>query len=228
MPPSAALGLIWIKAAGLALWRPRFDSGDAAMKHAIILAHPNPGSFNAAVARAYAETVTSFGDEVVTRDLYHLNFDPRLRALEIPWAKGYAPGPDVAIERQVLKDAKVFVFVYPLWFNAPPAMLKGYVDRVFSYGFGYEAGQGGSAPLLKGRCLVSVTTSGAPDAWVEQSHAVADLRRFDEHVAQVCGLAVLGHTHLGGITPRLAQDAAEERLATVRETAKSLFAPVMA
>jgi NAD(P)H dehydrogenase (quinone) len=197
------------------------------MKHAIVLAHPNRNSFNAAVARAYADTVASWGDDAIIRDLYNLNFDPRLQALEIPWAKGYAPGPDVVLERQMLKDAKAFVFVYPLWFNAPPAMIKGYVDRVFSYGFGYEAGPGGSVPLLAGRCLVSFTTSGAPDAWVEQSHAVADLRRFDDHVAAVCGLSVLEHVHLGGVTPRLAPEAARERLDIVRETARRLFAPAV-
>jgi NAD(P)H dehydrogenase (quinone) len=199
------------------------------MKHAIILAHPSRNSFNAAVARTYADAVSAAGDEAVIRDLYHLNFDPRLQALEMPWAKGYAPGPDVVIERAMLKDAKVFVFVYPLWFNAPPAILKGYVDRVFSYGFGYEAGEGGSVPLLTGRCLVSFTTSGAPDAWVEETGAVAALRQaFDDHVAHMCGMAVLEHKHLGGVGPRLSAQAAEERLAAVRATAERLFAPVAA
>jgi NAD(P)H dehydrogenase (quinone) len=197
------------------------------MKHAVILAHPSRNSFNAAVARAYAEAVKAFGDEVVFRDLYHLNFDPRLQALEMPWIKGYAPGDDVVIERSLLKDVKVFVFVYPLWFNAPPAMLKGYVDRVFGYGFGYEASGGGSAPLLSGRCLASFTTSGAPDSWVEETGAVKSLRHaFDDHVGAMCGPAVLEHKHFGGITPRLTEDAARANLRAVRDTAVRLFAPV--
>jgi NAD(P)H dehydrogenase (quinone) len=199
------------------------------MKHAIILAHPNRDSFNAAVANAYAEAVRAFGDEVVMRDLYHLNFDPRLKALEMPWAKGYAPGEDVLIERAMLKDAKVFVFVYPLWFNAPPAMLKGYIDRVFGYGFGYEAGGGGSAPLLTGRCLISFTTSGAPDGWVEETGAVKALRHaFDDYIGAMCGMAVLEHQHFGGVTPRLPEAAAKDKFQAVGETARRLFAPVHA
>ena len=53
-------------------------------------------------------------------------------------------------ERGVLAEADVFAFVYPLWFNAQPAILKGYVDRVFSLGFGFAPGAGGTEPLLAG------------------------------------------------------------------------------
>ena len=196
------------------------------MKHAVIVTHPNPHSFNCAVAKAYVDAVTGFGDEVVVRDLYHLNFDPRLQALEIPWAKGYAPGEDVIIERQVLADAKVFVLVYPLWFNAPPAMMKGYIDRVFGMGFGYQPGGGGSEPLLSGRILVSFTSSGAPDDWVERTGAVRALRAaFDDHIAEMCGLAVLGHHHVGGVTPGLSKEAVAALLDGVRADARRLFAP---
>jgi NAD(P)H dehydrogenase (quinone) len=196
------------------------------MKHAVIVAHPNPGSFNCAVAQAYAEAVRAFGDEAVVRDLYHLNFDLRLQALEIPWAKGYAPGDDVVIERQVLKDAKVFVLVYPLWFNAPPAMLKGYIDRVFGMGFGYQPAHGASEPLLQGRSLVSFTTSGAPGRWIEETGAVRALRSaFDDHIAEMCGLAVLEHHHFGGVIPNLSPELVGGMLGEVRETARKLFAP---
>ena len=106
------------------------------MRHAVIVAHPRRRSVTCAIAQAYAEAARALGHEVVERDLYRLGFDPCLKAEEIPDAEPPRFGEDVRREREALKDADVFAFVYPLWFNAPPAILKGYVDRVFSMGFG--------------------------------------------------------------------------------------------
>lgn len=199
------------------------------MRHAVIVAHPNPASFNCAAAQGYAQAVRALGEDVVVRDLYRQQFNPCLQAREIPWAEGYAPGADVVAERQLLADAGVFVLVYPLWFNAPPAMLKGYIDRVFGTGFGYQHAPGGTEPLLRGRRLVSITTSGAPGRWVEQTGALQGLRRaFDDHVAAMCGLTVLDHLHLGDVTPGLSPDVAAGKLAEVGALAQRLFAPTAA
>ena len=135
------------------------------MRHAVILAHPDPQSFNAAVARAYVGAVEGLSHGAELRDLYALGFDPRLPLRELPWRHDYEPGPDVVAERAALSGADVLVFVYPLWFNAPPAMLKGYVERVLGMGFGYAASATGTRPLLEDKRLVSISTSGAPDAW---------------------------------------------------------------
>src|SRR5476651_842445 len=142
------------------------------MRHAVILSHPDPSSFNASAARAYAAAVEALGQAVEIHDLYSEGFDPRLSASELPWNAHYALPPAIAAERARLTAANVMVFVYPLWFNAPPAMLKGYVERVFGMGFGYGAADNGTRPLLMGKSLVSITTSGAPDHWVGQSGAL--------------------------------------------------------
>src|SRR5271170_4739879 len=64
--------------------------GDA-MKHALIVAHPNPASFNMAVAKAYSDMARELKHEVVVRDLHRMDFDPRLKAGEIPSPGGFAP-----------------------------------------------------------------------------------------------------------------------------------------
>jgi NAD(P)H dehydrogenase (quinone) len=199
------------------------------VRHAVILAHPAPSSFNAGVAKIYVDAVRGFGDAADLRDLYAQAFDPCLRADELPWRKDFALHDDVAAERAVIGAAEVIVFVYPLWFNAPPAILKGYVDRVLGMGFAYEAGESDARPLLSGKSLVSISTSGAPGAWAQQSGAISRLRAaFDEHVAAVCGLAVLEHLHLGGVTPGIRADAAEALFDQVRAMALRLFAPALA
>lgn len=195
------------------------------MKHAVILAHPKAASFNAAVAQTYAEAARALGHDVVLRDLYAIGFDPCLKAAEMPTAAGFAPGADVTAERKLLGDADVFAFVYPLWFNAPPAILKGYVDRVFGMGFGFEPAAGGTQGLLEGRQLISFTSSGAPEEWVQQTGALAALETlFDRHVAAVCGMTVAGHVHVGEVTAGLTGDWMEAVKAKVAATVREAFA----
>jgi NAD(P)H dehydrogenase (quinone) len=194
------------------------------MKHAVILSHPNPASFNAAVAKTYVAALRGLGHEAELRDLYAMDFDPRLKAAEIPWDAGFAPAPDVVAERSVIAAVDSIAFIYPFWFNAPPAMLKGYVERVFGMGFGYAASEVGTHPLMTGKLLVSITTSGAPNAWVDQTGALQRLRAgFDDHLANVCGFSVLEHLHLGAITPGMRPDAGEGILSDVTALAGRLF-----
>lgn len=194
------------------------------MKHAVILAHPAHKSLNAAIARTYRKTVEHLGDEVVVRDLYAMRFDPCLKAGEIPGPKAPVFGVEVRRERAVLADVDVFAFVYPLWFNAPPAILKGYIDRVFSMGFGFEPDFGGTRPALTGRKLISFSTSGAPDAWVRETGALNALTTlFDRHLAGVCGVTLVDHLHFGGMVSDLTQEAVDEVLAKVRTAATAHF-----
>ena len=187
------------------------------MKHALIVAHPSKDSFAMAMAHAYAGAATAKGDAVVLRDLYRMEFDPCLHADELPWARGSKPRGDVLAERKLLAGVDVFAFVYPFWFNAPPAILKGYVDRVFGTGFGYEATSSGNKPLLGGKRLVSVTSSGAPKHWVEETGALdAERKLFDEHIAAVCGMSVIDHLHFGRIAPGIREDAVGICAAAVR------------
>src|SRR5947209_2318400 len=107
------------------------------MKHALIIAHPKSESFTAAAAEAYRAACEELGHRTVIRDLYRLEFDPRLGAQEMPWSAGFQPGADVRAERALIADCDAFAFFYPLWLNTPPAMLKGYMERVFGFGFAY-------------------------------------------------------------------------------------------
>lgn len=194
------------------------------MKHAIILAHPKATSLCAGIARAYAQAVQALGQDALVRDLYALDFDPRLRAAELPGADGFSIGTDVERERAEVGDADIFVFVYPFWFNAAPAILKGYVDRVLSMGFGYNFDFGGTSPLLEGRSLISFSTSGAPDKWVQQTDALGTLTaHFDQHLAAVTGLTVLDHIHFGGINSTLEADDARDIFAQVQRSVRRLF-----
>lgn len=193
------------------------------MKHAIIIAHPGEASFTATMARAYESAVLAKGGSVVMRDLYRMKFDPCLKECEIPWSAHFKTPQDVADEHSLLADVDVFAFFYPLWLNAPPAILKGYMERVFGMGFAYKRGRGGNEPLLTGKRLLSVSSSGAPMDWVVKTGAWQAMRTlFDSHFAAVCGLDVADHVHFGGVVPGVRADFVEKCAATVREKASSL------
>lgn len=194
------------------------------MKHAVILAHPSHHSLNAAIATAYADAVRGLGHQVLMRELYAMRFDPCLKAAEIPGPKAPVFRADVRRERAMLEDVDVFALVYPVWFNAPPAILKGYIDRVFSMGFGFEPVFGGNEPRLKGRKLISFTTSGSPDFWMHDTGALEGLKRlFDTHLEGTCGLKAVEHLHFGGMVEGVRSDVVENVLHQVRAAAGKHF-----
>lgn len=110
-------------------------SDTPAPSHVVILCHPEAHSFNAAVAARYCAAVEDCGQKAIVRDLYAMRFDPVLRSEERPGTRGFFQSPHVAYEMSMLAEADVIVFVYPIWFGLPPAMLKGYVDRVLGSNF---------------------------------------------------------------------------------------------
>jgi len=194
------------------------------MEHAVIASHPVQRSFTMAVANTYCEAVRANGQQAILRDLYRMNFAPTIDADELPRAGGFTPGADVVEERATLARVNVFAFVYPFWLNTQPAMLKGYIERVFGLGFAYGATGAGNVPLLKSRKMISFTSSGAPTDWVKSTgHFEAARKLFDEYFAAVCGLELLDHVHFGGLVPGIRPDVVARHLDRVRDTVARHF-----
>jgi len=194
------------------------------VKHAVIFAHPGAQSFTASVAAAYAQAAESLGHTVILRDLYRIGFDPCLRESERVTPGGFEPGDDVVSERELIGNCDVFALVYPLWLNAPPAMLKGYLDRVFGFGFAYGADGRSYEPLLRGRHLISFTSSGAPGAWLQQTGSWNALQAlFDTYFATLCGMTTVGHVHAGGMTPGASESFVHARLQDVHAAVRQHF-----
>ena len=194
------------------------------MKHALIISHPSTNSFTASMARAYAAACGALSHDTVIRDLYAMQFNPCLAAVELPFAADFQPEPDVVMERELLKSCDVFALFYPLWLNAPPAMIKGYLERVFGFGFAYGDGGHSYNPLLTGRKLVSFSSSGAPLSWEIQTGALAAVRTlFDDYFAGLCGMNALEHVHFGGVTPGASESFVRARIEDVHGTVNKHF-----
>jgi NAD(P)H dehydrogenase (quinone) len=193
---------------------------------AVIVAHPRRRSFTVAMAEAFAQAARAAGAEVIERDLYRLRFDPRLRAEEMPDHLGAEVRPDVAREREAIGGADIFAFFYPLWFNATPAMMTGYVDRVFGMDFGYTARRrGGNQPMLSGRKMITFTSTGAPQDWVERSGAWASMQaHFDAHFAAMTGMEIIGHHNIGGVGGGMRRDVLDRHRDEVAARARKITA----
>jgi putative NADPH-quinone reductase len=126
----------------------------------VLIGHQHPGSFCHAIAAAAVEALEAAGHGVVYHDLYAEKFDSILTHEEIP--KG-AP-LDAVIERHCREIAAAdgYVVVHPNWWAMPPAILKGWLDRVLRQGVAYQFGPAGVEPLLTGRRAVVFTTSNTP------------------------------------------------------------------
>jgi putative NADPH-quinone reductase len=132
------------------------------MQISFILAHPDSDSFNHVIAQTVVETIKANGHTVFFHDLYQEEFDPLLNREEI--AKD-AELPEVIKQHCAeLAAADGIVIVHPNWWGQPPAILKGWVDRVIRPGIAYEflegdAGEGIPNGLLKASAALVFNTS---------------------------------------------------------------------
>lgn len=194
--------------------------------HAIILCHPAEHSFNGAIAGAYADVALENGHQVVLRDLYRIDFDPVLKACERPPQSDQPFSPDVAAEIGHIGHADAFVLVYPVWFGTPPAMMVGYIERVFGAGFSHrDIREEKKKHFLTGKRLLSITTSGNSGPWFNEHGAERSLCNLvDRYLESAFGMADTKHLHLGSIVSDMGDRKTREELCRVRQFASDACA----
>lgn len=199
------------------------------MRHAVILCHPDPDSFNASVAERYCQSVREVGHEVILRDLYRMDFDPVLKSNERPHLGTMAIADDVAAEIDEIRSADVFVLVYPIWFGTPPAMLKGYVERVFGAGFDHRAMREPKRhSFMADKHLVSLSSSGNSIQWFEEQGAWLSLRNvFDHYLATAFSMASEEHIHFSNIVDPMTAHNIDVELQRVSEFAQKKCAAIL-
>ena len=197
--------------------------------HLIILCHPDPHSFNATIAQTYCDAVRARYRGATIRDLYSLGFDPVLKASEQPSSGTFSPSDDVAAELAARVEADVIVFVYPIWFGTPPAMLKGYVERVMGAGFGHRlVREEGVGSTVANKHLVSITTSGNSFQWLEEQGAWQSLRNvFDSYLFNAFSMASTDHLHIAEVVEGMSEKTAREELLRVEQFADATCARLM-
>lgn len=134
------------------------------MKNLVIYAHPNPASLNHFFKQTIVESLKKSGQEIIVRDLNEINFNPVLSLDDMHGQRMGQVSEDVKTEQDFISWADQIIFVYPIWWTGMPAIIKGYIDRVFSYGFAYRYDQGVQKGLLTGKKTVIVNSHGKSNA----------------------------------------------------------------
>jgi NAD(P)H dehydrogenase (quinone) len=170
------------------------------MKHLVVYAHPKPESLNHAILETTTTALINNGHEVIVRDLYALNFQPVLKSEDTAAMRAGQTPQDIKTEQIFITQSDAITFIYPIWWTGLPAILKGYVDRVFSYGFAYSYGNEGIIKMLTGKKGLIINTHGTPHEIYDKIGMTDGLKiTSDIGIFDFVGIETVGHLLFGSI-----------------------------
>lgn len=187
----------------------------------IIYAHPNQHSFNRAILETVDATLRERGHATRIHDLYHMQFDCVLDGEDLlrNWRGNLAD--DVQREQGAVRWAQGLVLIYPIWWFGPPAMLKGWIDRVFTRKFAFDIGAEGMQGLLTHQRALILNTLGGDEATYQQErwHELL-VRPIAEGVLGACGVNKIVHRAFYQV-PSISQAERQVMLDEVRALASA-------
>ncbi|GCD12802.1 NAD(P)H-dependent oxidoreductase [Clostridium tagluense] len=190
------------------------------MNNLVVFAHPNSKSFGKGIVDTVVTTSKENGANVIVRDLYEIGFDPILKPADFEAFQSGKVPEDILAEQEHIKWADVITFVYPVWWASFPAMLKGYIDRVFSYGFAYEYIDGVPNGLLKGKKGLLFCTTGTPSEMYSANGMHNSMKQTtDQGILNFSGIEEVEHTFFGAV-PNASSETLEDYLKEVSNIVK--------
>lgn len=185
-------------------------------KIAIINGHPNKESFNFGVAEAYKKGATEGGAEIKEIIIADLNFNPNL---QFGYQKRMELEPDLLKAWEIIQWADHLVWVHPVWWGGLPALMKGFVDRLFLPGFAYKYRENSVwwDKLLKGKTAHIITTLDQPGWYYRLMYGRPSVNQLKKSTLEFCGIKPVKVTYLGII-----RDSKEEQRKTWLKKAESL------
>lgn len=164
------------------------------MRHLIIYAHPNENSLNHHLLQTVIESLEIEKHEIVLRDLNKINFNPVFSLEDMEDQRMGKVSDDIKTEQDFISWAEHITFIYPIWWTGMPAIMKGYIDRVFSYGFAYRYDQGVQKGLLTGKQTIIINTHGKSNEEYERIGMDKALSlTSDKGIFTYCGFEINQH-----------------------------------
>ena len=158
-----------------------------------VFAHPSPRCFNRDILGAVRGTAAAKGHEFTVRDLYAEGFNPVLSEEDLEsFNRGIVPG-DIQNMQDAVTAADIVAIIHPIWWFGIPAILKGWIERVFAYGFAYGHDSRGVKPLLFGKKAIIVNTAGAAEGPVYDATGFKDamIKLTDQGIYNFVGLDII-------------------------------------
>ncbi|HUN69755.1 MAG TPA: NAD(P)H-dependent oxidoreductase [Burkholderiales bacterium] len=198
----------------------------------VVYWHPEPQSFNGALFRTACDALAAAGHEVRTSDLHEMRFDPvssranfttvkdpdylKLQIEEMHATEANGFSPQIETELRKLEWCDLMIWQFPLWWFGLPAVVKGWVDRVFAMGRTYGGSRIYQGGVFRGkRALLSLTTGGPEGAYRKgafNGDIAAILRPIHRGMLEFVGFEVLApHIVYGPV--RMADEQRKQALA---------------
>lgn len=160
------------------------------MSSLVVVAHADRDSLTQHVARATSDAIQAAGGEVEFADLTTEEFDPRFRGADLDLYRGNGTVPaDVAAEQERIDRADHLILVFPMYWWSMPALLKGWIDRVFVGGWAYNDAPG-SAPIgMLDRLTIDLVIVAGDDAESFDRHGIPQAVRtqIESGIIGYCG-----------------------------------------
>lgn len=191
------------------------------MKYLLINSHPYEGSFNANAAKAFTEPAKQKGHSVKEIDLVEDGFNPVMTSADLnAWRQGKSIDPMVPQYQKAIEEADVLVFMFPIWWGAMPAVLKGFCDKVLLPGWAYRYGEKGEMiGQLTSQKAIVVTTMQTPTEFFEEYFKNPVNGAFIKDTLQSCGIAVDEYMQIDQIVSGGA-DYTESKIKEIEELVK--------
>jgi len=164
----------------------------------VINGHPDPSPerFAAALAGAYVRGAHAAGHQIRRLDVGALDF-PLIRSQAV--FVGMEPPSAIREAQEAISWADHVVIIFPLWLGGAPAVLKGFLEQVFRYGFALNAPGQPMKGLLKGRSARLVVTMGMPAFVFRGVFGAFGLRSLERGLLWICGVSPIRSLILGGV-----------------------------
>ncbi|UNK15999.1 NAD(P)H-dependent oxidoreductase [Paenibacillus sp. N3/727] len=164
----------------------------------VINGHPDPESFCSALSKAYMKGASANKAQVRSIDLSKIQFDPNLK---FGYRKRTELEEDLRDAQELIRWADHLVFVYPTWWGVMPAILKGFIDRVFLPGFAYKYRENSSAvdKLLSGKSSRLIVTADTPFWYNKLAYKNAEYNVMKRNILKFCGVSPVRVTEIGPI-----------------------------
>ncbi|MDI9534449.1 MAG: NAD(P)H-dependent oxidoreductase [Bacteroidota bacterium] len=169
------------------------------MKILLIYANYKEQSFTSAVRDTIAYTFHKKGHEVVIRDLYEIKFNPVLSKKDLESIEKEIFPVDIMDEQKFIQWADFICFVYPIWWSGMPAILKGYIERVFVQGYGFDFIDGEIIPKLKNKRIAIFNTTGLNNIYKDQASLDALNKMTEECIFGFSGMKTVVHKYFKSI-----------------------------
>ncbi len=169
------------------------------MKACIVFAQAGEKSFNHAILERVVSACKRIGVDYTVRDLYQMKFNPVFSPEDMRNVEQNRVSSDIEEEQQVITDADTLIMIYPVWWWAQPAILKGWIDRVFTNQFAFRYEPNGPVGLLTGKKALVFTTT-------RESEAEIKADGFDEAMKKQIADGVL---KFAGFNPVIYRNFAE-------------------